>query len=45
MFDDQVVRVQSLVLSVALGVLEQLQKELSRLQGPSSLGGSMNLRY
>ena len=43
MLNDQVVGVQSLVLGVALSVLEELQKELSRLQRPSSLGGSMNL--
>merc|ERR1719370_2310119 len=41
--NDQVVGVQSLVLGVALSVLEELQKELSGLQRPSSLGGSMNL--
>ena len=43
MLDDQVIGVQSLVLGVALSVLEKLKKELSGLQRPSSLGGSMNL--
>ena len=42
--DDQVIGVQSLVLGIALSVLEELQEELSGLKRPSSLGGSMNLR-
>ena len=44
MLDDQVIGVQSLVLGIALSVLEKLKKELSGLQRPSSLGGSMNLK-
>jgi hypothetical protein len=35
--DHQMVRVQSLVLGVALRVLQQLQQELSRLDGPATL--------
>ncbi len=41
--DDQVVGVQSLVLSVALGVLQQVQEELGRLLGPATLGGPVDL--
>ena len=43
MFDDKVVRIQTLVLSIALGVLEELQQELSRLERPSSLGSAVDL--
>ena len=43
MFDDKVVRIQTLVLSIALSVLEELKEELSRLERPSSLGGAVDL--
>ena len=43
MFNDQVVRVQSLVLGVALRVLEQLEEELSGLERPPALGGAVDL--
>ena len=43
MFDDQVVRVQSLVLGVALRVLEELQQELGGLERPPALGGPVHL--
>lgn len=42
-FDDKVVRIQTLVLSIALSVLEELEQKLSRLERPSSLGSSMDL--
>ena len=42
--NDKVVGVQTLVLSVALGVLQELEQELSRLERPSALGGSVNLK-
>ena len=43
MLDDQVVGVQALVLGVALRVLQELEQELCRLEGPPALGGSVNL--
>ena len=43
MVDDQVVDVQSLVLGVALGVLEEVQEELGRLLGPATLAGAVDL--
>merc|ERR1712172_192121 len=41
--NDQVVSVQALVLSIALGVLEHVEQELSRLHWPPALSCSMNL--
>ncbi len=41
--DDQVVGVKTLVLCVALGVLEQMQQELCRLLGPATLRGAVHL--
>merc|ERR1719483_598145 len=32
------ISIQSLVFGIALGILQQVQEELSRLQGPSCLG-------
>ena len=43
MFNDQVVRVQSLVLGVALRVLQELQQELGGLERPPALGSSVHL--
>ena len=43
MVDDQVVRIQSLVLCVRLGVLEEVEQELGRLLGPPSLRGAVDL--
>ena len=42
-FDDKVVRIQTLELSITLRVLQQLQQELARLERPSSLAGSVRL--
>jgi len=41
--NDQVVGVKTLVLSVALGILEHVEQELGRLHGPPALSGSMDL--
>lgn len=38
--DDQTVNIQTLVVSVRLGVAQQLEQELGGLLGPTSLGGS-----
>ena len=43
MFDDQVVGVESLVLGVALRVLQELQQELGGLERPPALGGAVDL--
>merc|ERR1712216_398425 len=41
--NDQVVSVRALVLSIALSVLEHVEEELSRLNGPPALSCSMDL--
>ena len=43
MVDDQVVGVEALVLGVGLCVLEEVEQELGRLLGPTTLGGAVNL--
>ena len=41
--DDQVVGVEALVLGIGLCVLEEVEEELGRLLGPTSLRGAVNL--
>ena len=41
--DDQMVRVQPLVLGIALRVLQEVQQELGRLERPPALSGPVNL--
>ena len=43
--DDQVLRVQALGIRVRLGVLEQAEQELGRLDGPASLADTELLAY
>lgn len=43
--DDQVAGVETLGISVGLGVLEETEKELGGLDGPSSLGDTELLAY
>ena len=43
MVDDQVVGVEALVLGIGLCVLEEVEEELGRLLGPTSLRGAVNL--
>lgn len=41
--DDQVAGVEALGVGIGLGVLEQAEQELSRLDGPAGLGDSESL--
>ena len=41
--NDQVVGIKTLVLSIGLCVLQQVEQELGGLLGPTTLSGSMNL--
>ena len=41
--NDEVVDVESLVLSVALGILQKVEEELGRLLGPATLAGAVDL--
>ena len=43
MVNDEVVDVESLVLSVALGILQKVEEELGRLLGPATLAGAVDL--
>lgn len=43
--DDQVAGVETLGISVGLGVLEETEEELGRLDGPSCLGDTELLAY
>lgn len=40
MVNDQTVNIQTLVVSVRFGVAQQLEQELGRLLGPTTLGGA-----
>ena len=42
-FNDKVVSIESLVLSIALGILQEMKKEFSRLQWPPSLSCTVNI--
>ena len=41
--DDQVIGVQTLVLGIALSVLEELEKELGGLDWPATLASAVDL--
>ena len=43
MVNDQVVGIQSLELCVGLSVLQEVEKELCRLLGPTTLGSTVDL--
>ena len=43
MVNDEVVRIETLELGVGLSVLQEVEKELGRLLGPATLGGTVDL--
>ena len=42
MIDDEMISIQTLVLSIALCILEHVKEELGGLEGPTTLAGAVD---